>query len=59
MKTDPAARLAKLSRRTLDRFLAEKRLLNDSELGMLGQLDAREVSRFASRYFLADGGWHG
>ena len=53
MKTDPAARLAKLSRRTLDRFLAEKKLLSDSELGMLGQLDAREVSRFASRYFLA------
>ena len=52
VKTDPAARLAKLSRRTLDRFLAEKKLLSDSELGMLGQLDAREVSRFASRYFL-------
>ena len=52
VKTDPAARLAKLSRRTLDRFLAEKKLLSDAELGMLGQLDAREVSRFASRYFL-------
>ncbi len=53
VKTDPAARLAKLSRRTLDRFLADKKLLNDSELGMLGQLDPGEVSRFASRYFLA------
>jgi hypothetical protein len=54
VKTDPAARLAKLSRRTLDRFLADKTLpMNDPELGMLGQLDAREVSRFASRYFLA------
>ena len=52
VKTDPAARLAKLSRRTLDRFLSDKKLLNDSELGMLGQLDAGEVSRFASRYFL-------
>ena len=52
VKTDPAARLAKISRRTLDRFLAEKKALNDSELGMLGQLDAHEVSRFASRYFL-------
>jgi len=52
VKTDPAARLTKLSRRTLDRFLSDKKLLNDSELGMLGQLDAREVSRFASRYFL-------
>jgi hypothetical protein len=52
VKTDPAERLAKLSRRTLDRLLAEKKLLDDPELGMLGQLDAREVSRFASRYFL-------
>ncbi len=52
VKTNPADRLAKLSRRTLDRLLAEKRLLSDSELGMLGQLDAHEVSRFASRYFL-------
>ena len=51
IKTDAAARLAKLSRRTLDHFLAEKRLLSDPELGMLGQLDAREVSRFAARYF--------
>ena len=53
VKTDPAARLAKLSRRTLDRFLSEKKLLNDAELGMLAQLDANEVSRFSSRYFLA------
>ena len=52
VKTDPAARLAKLSRRTLDRFLAEKKLLSDAELGMLAQLEAREVSRFANRYLL-------
>jgi len=52
VKTDQAIRLAKISRRTLDRFLSEKRLLNDSELGILGQLDAHEVSRFASGYFL-------
>jgi hypothetical protein len=52
VKTNPADRLAKLSRRTLDRFLSEKKLLNDAELGVLGQLDAQEVSRFASRYFL-------
>ena len=50
-KTDTAARLAKLSRRTLDHYLAEKRKLSDPELGMLSQLDAREVSRFAARYF--------
>jgi hypothetical protein len=53
VKTNPAARLAKISRRTLDRFLAEKTLLSDPELGMLAQLDAREVSRFAGKYFFA------
>ena len=53
VKTDQAARLAKLSHRTLERFLAEKKSLSNAELGMLGQLDAREVSCFASRYFLA------
>ncbi len=53
VKTNPADRLAKLSRRTLDRLLSDKKLLSDPELGMLGQLDAHEVSRFASRYFLA------
>jgi hypothetical protein len=53
VKTDPAARLAQLSRRTLDRFLSEKKLLNDAELGLLGQLDPREVSRFANGYLLA------
>src|SRR5208337_1793176 len=52
VKTDPAVRLAKISRRTLDRFLSDKRLMNDSELGILGQLDAQEVSCFASHYFL-------
>ncbi len=51
VKTNPAERLTAISRRTLDRILAEKKLLNDPELGMLGQLDAREVSKFAARYF--------
>jgi len=51
VKTDQAVRLAKISRRTLDRYLSEKRLLNDCELGILDQLDAHEVSRFASSYF--------
>jgi hypothetical protein len=51
VKTDPVARLTRISRRTLDRILAEKKLMNDQELGMLGQLDAREVSKFAARYF--------
>ena len=57
VKTDPVERLTRISRRTLDRILAEKKLLNDQELGMLGQLDAREVSKFAARYFyLVDDG---
>ncbi len=51
VKTDPVERLATISRRTLNRILTEKKLLNDQELGMLGQLDAREVSKFAARYF--------
>lgn len=51
VKTDAAVRLAKISRRTLDRFLAEKHALADAEIGMLAQLDPREVSRFAGRYF--------
>jgi hypothetical protein len=51
VKTDPAARMTKISRRTLDRILVEKKRMNDQELGMLGQLDAHEVSKFAARYF--------
>ena len=50
VKTDEASS-GELSRRTLDRFLAEKKPLGDSDLGILGELDAREVSCFASRYF--------
>ena len=53
VKTDEAVRLAKLSRRTLDRFLAEKRLLTDAELLVLRQLDPKEVSRFAGKFFRA------
>ena len=49
---DPQKRLAALSRRTLDRRLAEQRILSESELVMLGQLDPAEVSRFAGKYFL-------
>ena len=57
VKTDPVERLARISRSTLDRILAGKKLLNDQELGMLGQLDAHEVSKFAARYFyLVDDG---
>lgn len=48
-----AERLVAISRRTLDRVLAQKRSLNEPELVMLGELSAAEVSRFAGRYFLA------
>jgi len=51
VQTDESVRLAELSRRTLDRFLTERRELSERELIMLGQLDPVEVSRFASRYF--------
>jgi hypothetical protein len=50
-ETDPAQQLAAISRRTLERFLAEKRPLGLSAACMLAQLDPREVSRFAGRYF--------
>jgi hypothetical protein len=48
---DETLRLAALSRRTLDRFLRDKRELSEAELVMLAQLDAKEVSRFAGAYF--------
>ena len=51
VERDPAQRLAELSRRTLDAVLAQKRMLESREIAMLAQLDAREVSRFAGRYF--------
>ncbi len=51
VKADPAARLARLSRRTLDRYTSQKRQLDRNQLATLDQLDAREVSRFASRFF--------
>ncbi len=55
-QTEEAQRLAQISRRTGERWLAEKHVLSDRELGMLVQLDAIEVSRFAGQYLnrLAD-----
>jgi len=47
-----AERLRAISRRTLDRLLAQKRALDEAELVMLAQLDPEEVSRFAARYLL-------
>jgi hypothetical protein len=52
VETDESIRLAAISRRTLDRVLADRRLLNEPELLMLAELDPAEVSRFAGRYFL-------
>ena len=52
VRTDESKRLALLSRRTLDQVLAEKRLMTEPELLILGQLDPAEVSRFAGKYFL-------
>ncbi len=49
---DEQKRLAAISRRTLDRVLADKRSLSEPELLMLEQLDPAELSRFAGRYFL-------
>ena len=59
VKTEQAVRLAELSRRTLDRFLSEKKLLGESELGMLGQLDAREVLAFCRPLLPRGRGRHG
>ena len=49
--TDPAQQLAAISRRTLERYLAAKHPLSEREACQLVQLDPREVSRFAGRYF--------
>lgn len=52
VQIDESKRLAALSRRTLDRFLADKHPLTELEVLMLGGLDPTEASRFAGRYFL-------
>lgn len=53
VKRDERVRLAEISRRTLDRFLRLKQPLAERELVMLGQLDPKEVSRFAGKFLLA------
>jgi hypothetical protein len=53
VNSDDAKCLARLSRRTLDAALADKRILNERDLVMLDYLDPVEVSRFAGLYFLA------
>lgn len=46
-------RLREISQRTLDSFLNEKRVLDETRLMLLSQLDQRVVSSFAARYFTA------
>jgi hypothetical protein len=53
VKTDESKRLADISRRTFARYLREKRPLPEHDLTLLPQLDHRELSRFAGKYFLA------
>ena len=50
VNADETQRLAQISHRTLDRYLRDKDMLNEAQLVMLAQLDAKEVSRFASAY---------
>jgi hypothetical protein len=52
VKTDEGKRLVEISRRTFAQFLREKHPLAERELTMLPQLDHRELSRFAGKYFL-------
>ena len=51
-ESDEKKQLIVISRRTLDRMLADKHSLSESELLMLEVLDSTEVSRFAGKYFL-------
>jgi hypothetical protein len=52
VRTSEATRLAAVSRRTLASYLAERHALTESEIGILAQLDVREVSKFAGDYLL-------
>lgn len=53
VQTDESKRLAEISRRTFAWLLREKRPLAEREVTLLPQLDHRELSRFAGKYFLA------
>lgn len=55
VKLPPAQRLSTISRRTLDRLLAQRRPLRQAELMMCELLDERAVSQFASKYVQAVG----
>jgi hypothetical protein len=53
LRLDETTRLRQLTRRTTARWLTRKKPLTDRELDVLGQLEAREVSRFAGQLFHA------
>jgi hypothetical protein len=53
VKREPALRLREISQRTLDHFLAERAVLSEMQVLMLGQLDPQLVSRFVGPYFQA------
>lgn len=50
VKRDEATRLADITRRTLERFEADHRVLSEAELKVLDNLDLKQVSAFAGRY---------
>jgi hypothetical protein len=53
VKLDERARLAHITRRTVERFEADHRVLSASELKVLDNLDLTQVSGFAGRYLAA------
>jgi predicted DNA-binding transcriptional regulator len=53
VKREPALRLREISQRTLDHFLAQRTVLSETQVLMLGQLDPQLVSRFVGPYFYA------
>jgi hypothetical protein len=53
VRTDTKQRLAEITRKTLDRLLAERRVLSEREIVMLRSLDAKGISDFAGPYFLS------
>jgi len=53
VKVDERTRLALITRRTIERFEADHRVLSPNELKVLDSLDLSQVSGFAGRYLAA------
>lgn len=51
VRRDEALRLREISQRTLDDFLKHQRVLGETQVALLAQLDSQVVSRFAGAYF--------